>query len=67
MEDRKKKRTGSSDSGRNSRNSQANPEKKGKKRRRVAYPFPHSSSSNEEWIPGMSPDLTRKQKGKESG
>ena len=64
VEDRKKKRIGSSDSGRNSRKSQANPGKKGKKRRGVAYPSPHS---DEEWIPGMSPDLTRKQKGKKSG
>ena len=64
MEDRKKKRTGSSDSG---RKRQANPGKKGKMRRRVDYPSPHSSSSDEEWIPGMSPDLARKQKGKKSG
>ena len=67
--DDKKKRTTRSDSANSVRKHKANPGKKGKKRRRVAYPSPHNSSSDEEWIPGMSPDLTRnkrKQKGKET-
>ena len=67
--DDKKKRTTRSDSANSARKHKANPGKKGKKRRRVAYPSPRNSSSDEEWIPGMSPDLTRnkrKQKGKET-